>query len=506
MALRNTAVPDEIKILLRIGVNIGDVVIEDDDIHGDGVNVAARLEGLCGPGEVYVSGAAHDQAVGKLSASFEDLGEHTVKNITKPVRVYLVNVEPEINAGPTLQSTETSSSVRDKPSIAVLPFDNLSNDPEQEYFSDGMAEDLITDISKISGVSIAARNSSFVFKGQAIDVKDIAKRLGVKHIVEGSVRKMGDRLRINAQLIDAVSGRHIWADRYDGKMAEIFDFQDDIREQIVTALQINLSPSDKVLTERKSTDNATAYDLFLKGRANFYNFSRENLPKAIEFLEAATKADPNIADAYGYLSYCHFSGWVSMFPGFENHLSRARELAEKAVTLDDTSGLARARLGFIQMWLRQYEQAILNLENALVLDPDNAEVCATFGAVMNYCGDPERGLQMLERAFSLETFSPPVWDLQAGLSHFLLRQYDEAMEKLNQAVERAPMLMHAHLILASSYVELDQLDGARDEIEKLVEIIPSFSLKEADRIFPYRLDDVKRRVLATLRKAELPEE
>lgn len=195
-----------------------------------------------------------------------------------------------------------------------------------------------------------------------------------------------------------------------------------------------------------------------------------------------------------------------MFPGFEDHLSLARERAETAVALDDTSGLARARLGFIQMWLREYEQAIASLEDALVLEPENAEVCATFGAVMNYCGDPGRGLQMLEKAYSLETFSPPVWDLQTGIAHYLLRQYDEAILRLNQAVERAPMLMHAHSVLASSYVELDRLDDAREEIEKLVKIIPSYSLKEADRVLPYRLDDVKRRVLDTLREAGLPDQ
>lgn len=283
---RNANVPTDHRLDFRVGINVGDVLIEGGDIHGDGVNIAARLEGLCEPGEVFVSGSVYDQAAGKLAASFEDLGDHTVKNITKPVRVYQVKVAAVPSKDRSPQTTETSTPAHDKPSIAVLPFDNLSDDPEQEYFSDGMTEDLITDISKISGVSVTARNSSFAFKGQTIDIKEVAKKLGVRHIVEGSVRKMGDRLRINAQLIDAASGRHIWADRYDGNMAEIFDFQDDIREHIVTALQVNLSPSDKVLTERKSTDNAKAYDLFLKGRANFYNFSRENLPKAMELLGA----------------------------------------------------------------------------------------------------------------------------------------------------------------------------------------------------------------------------
>ena len=204
-------------------------------------------------------------------------------------------------------------SLPEKPSIAVLPFENLSDDPEQEYFSDGMAEDLITDISKISGLFVIARNSSFAFKGQTIDVKVIAEQLGVKHILEGSVRKMGPKLRVNAQLIDAASGGHIWAERYDGDMADIFEFQDNIREQIVSALQVSLTPTDKALTERKPTDSVEAYDLFLKGRANFYRYTPEHLLEAIKCLEEAIEIDPNFAAAYGYLSYCHFYGWAQMF-------------------------------------------------------------------------------------------------------------------------------------------------------------------------------------------------
>ena len=229
MRRRNANVPEDARLDYRVGINVGDVIIEGDDIHGDGVNVAARLEGLCDPGGVYISGTVYDQAAGKLEASFEDLGEQTVKNIAKPVRVYRARAEIKTVTISDLRHANEPP-VSDKPSIAVLPFENLSDDPQQEYFSDGMAEDLITDISQISGLAVTARNSSFAFKGQTIDVKQIAKQLGVQHIVEGSVRKMGDRLRINAQLIDGADGRHIWAERYDGNMSEIFDFQDDIRE------------------------------------------------------------------------------------------------------------------------------------------------------------------------------------------------------------------------------------------------------------------------------------
>jgi adenylate cyclase len=289
MRRRNADVTEEARIEFRVGVNLGDVIIEGDDIHGDGVNVAARLEGLCEPGEVYVSGVVYDQAAGKLEASFEDLGEQTVKNIAKPVRVYRASVEHKTDAGPKPQTTDTSPPPHDKPSIAVLPFDNLSDDPQQEYFSDGMSEDLITDISNISGLFVIARNSSFAFKGQAIDMKEVAAKLGVKHILEGSVRKMGTKLRVNAQLIDAASGGHIWAQRYDGDMAEIFEFQDNIREQIVSALQVSLTPTDRALAAHKPTDSVEAYDLFLRGRAAYYRYTSEDLLEGTKCLEEAIK-------------------------------------------------------------------------------------------------------------------------------------------------------------------------------------------------------------------------
>jgi adenylate cyclase len=437
MRRHNADVIGEDKIEFRIGINVGDLIIEGDDIHGDGVNIAARLEGLCEPGGVYVSGTAYDQAAGKLDASFEDLGEQTVKNIAKPVRVYRASDEPKVDTGPELRSA-AEPPIPDKPSIAVLPFDNMSNDPDQEYFSDGMAEDLITDISKISGVSVTARNSSFAFKGQTIDVKEIAKKLGVKHIVEGSVRKMGDRLRINAQLIDGTDGRHIWAERYDGNMAEIFEFQDDIREQIVSALQVSLTPTDKALTERKSTDSVEAYDLYLKGRANFHRYTHDDLLEAIKCFEEAIQIDPSFAEVYGYLAYCHIWGWGFMFPGFEGNLDQANNLAEKGVALDGTSAIALARLGWVQTYLRRYDQANTNLEKALPLARNNAEVYAMYGISQNWLGNPVRALEMIEKAISLDTFAPPTWEFNVGVSNYLLRQYDEAISKFNRAFERAP--------------------------------------------------------------------
>jgi adenylate cyclase len=501
---RNSDIPKDIKIELRVGVNVGDIIIEGDDIHGDGVNVAARLEGLCEPGEIFVSGTVYDQADGKLEASFEDLGEQTVKNIAKPVRVYRASDRPKVDTGPELQLV-AEPQVSHKPSIAVLPFDNLSDDPQQEYFSDGMAEDLITDISKISGLSVTARNSSFAFKGQTTDVKEIAKQLGVKHVVEGSVRKMGDRLRINAQLIDGTDGRHVWAERYDGNLAEIFDFQDDIREQIVSALQVNLTPTDMAFTDRKSTENVEAYDLFLKGRANFYSATHEHTLEAIKCLEKALEIDPNFVDAYGYLSFCQFYGWFHMWPEFDDTLDRAYELAETGVALDSTSALAVMRLGFIQMFLRRYEPAVANMEKAIALGPNNAEVYAMVSQLFNYWGNPDRAMELMGKALRLETFAPPIWEFYAGTPHLLLGQYDEAVIRFNRTAERAPKFSPVHFSLAWAYVELGRLEDAHDAIKAALRINSHYTLKQVDRLYPYRIDEVRYRFLDSLRKAGLPE-
>lgn len=505
MRRRNADVIGNDKIDFRVGINVGDVIIEGDDIHGDGVNVAARLEGLCQPGQVYVSGTVYDQVDGKLEAWFEDLGEQTVKNIAKPVRVYRAVGETGKNTEPSLREVDAATPDVDKPSIAVLPFDNLSNDPEQDYFSDGMAEDLITDISKISGVSVAARNSSFAFKGQPLDVTEIARKLRVKHIVEGSVRKMGDRLRVNAQLIDGADGRHIWAERYDGNMADIFDFQDDIREQIVSALQVNLTPVDRALVERKPTNSVEAYDFFLKGRANFYRFTAEHLTEAVRCFEEAIEIDPDFADAFGYLSYCYFSGWVNMRPGFDDGLDRASEFAKRGVSIDSKSAIALTRLGWAEAFFRRYDEAVANLEKAITLAPDNAELYATLGQVMNFCGNPQKGLELNEKALSLDTFVPPLWDFFGGISHLLLGHFDIAVAGFRRVIERAPMFVPVYAYLAWANVELDRLDEARDAIRTLLEIAPRYTVGEGTSRNPYRIDGVRNRFHTALGQAGLPE-
>jgi TolB-like protein len=384
----------------------------------------------------------------------------------------------DIQPGPFPAGSEASP-LPDKPSIAVLPFENLSGDPDQEYFADGLAEDLITDLSKISGLFVIARNSAFAFKGQTIDVRRVAEELGVRHVLEGSVRKAGGKVRINAQLIDAASGGHVWAERYDGDLKDIFSLQDKITAQIVSALQVSLTPTDKALTERKPTDIVEAYDLFLRGRANFYLYTPEHTLEAIKCLEHAIQIDPNFGDAYSYLSFCYFIGCIYMFPGFDHTFERSYEVAEKGVALDRTSAVALARLGWVQAFLRRYDQAIANFEQAIALEPNNAEAYAYFGQTLNYWGDPEKGLELIEKALSIEKIPPPNWDLILGHSHLLMQRYDEALGRFLKTIERAPMFTYAYLLLACAQIGLNRLDEARDTIKTALEITPRYTVKEA---------------------------
>lgn len=388
------------------------------------------------------------------------------------------------------------------PSVAVLPFDNLSHDPEQEYLADGLAEDLITDLSKISGLSVIARNSAFAFKGQTIDIRRVAEALNVRHVLMGSVRKAGGRVRINAQLVDAASGGHIWAERYDGDLEDIFSLQDTIAGQIVSALQVSLTPGDKALAESKPTGSVEAYDLFLKGRARYYRYTPEDLREAVTCLEEAIAIDPNLAEAYGYLSYCYFTGQSLRWPGYDDGLDRAIELAEQGVALDGTSAIALARLAFIQTFLRRYDEATANAEKALALAPNNADVNATCAQILNFWGDPERGRCLQEKAHSMEIFPPPNWEFHMGVSQFLLQDYDHAIASFSRAVPRFPL---AYSVLACAYLESNRLDDANVAIKKLLEYLPQHTVMWIDQKLPFRLHDLRARILDGLRKAGMPE-
>jgi adenylate cyclase len=500
----NRDIPEDRRIVYRVGINVGDIIVEGDDIFGDGVNVASRLEGLCAPGEVYISGNVYDHVKDKLPVDFEDLGEQTVKNISNPVRMYRV-YDANTGGKPAALVESVSLPPPDKPSIAVLPFDNLSNDPEQEYFSDGLVEDLITDISKISGLFVIARNSSFAFKGQAVDVKEIADKLGVKHVVEGSVRKMGSRLRISAQLIDAANGGHIWAERYDGDLENIFEFQDDIRDQIVAALQVSLTPAEQTEAQRHLTDSVEAYELFLRARTEFFKFTSDSIAESVRLYEQAIEVDPNFAAAYANLSIVLQTSWSFILPGCENALEQALERAQKAVEIDPQLGLAHTRLGWVQCFMRQHDASIASFERALEMSPNDAEAYAYLSHVYNYLGEPERAIELVKTAFRFDPMLPPNVAFHWGEACFQAKQYDEAIEKLHECLDKAPDFFNGRLILAAALSEMGRKEEAADELAIVRSQLPDENIRKMIRQLPYRSEDAHARLIDGVQRAGMLE-
>jgi len=453
-----------------------------------------------------VSDAALNSRINLARKAVGDTGTSQSVIKTFPRRGFRFVAETN-EAGDDARTTAAATPVadQDRPSIAVLPFKNLSDDPEQQYFSDGMAEDLITDLSKISGLFVVAHNSSFSFKGQSVEVREIGEQLGVKNILEGSVRKMGSKLRVNAQLIDAASGGHLWAERYDGDIGDIFDFQDSIREEIVSALQVKLTPSDKALAERRPSTSIEAYDLFLRGRASYFRYTPEDHAAAKSCFEKAIALDPEFAEAYSFLSYLYSAAWNLLYPGYEDGLKRALPLAEKAVSLDPRSAIAHMRLGWTLCFLRQFDRALSCFETAAALGPDIAEVYSYYGMFLNYIGRPEQGLDMIDRAYRLDPIAPTIWELMAGYSYWELERHDDAVAQFRKVIDRLPTFPMTYMFLASVYVELGRLDDATEKLRTLRAINPMWSVRHADRIFPILSDDRRKRFLDNLREAGLPE-
>ena len=499
---KNLELPDNNRMQFRIGINLGDVIEEDGRIYGNGVNITARVEGLAEGGGICISGTVYDQIKNKLNVGFVDLGEQTVKNISTPVRAYRIRPDSPTSSPNHAAQREPPP---DKPAIAVLPFVNMSGDPEQEYFSDGITEDLITDISKISGLFVIARNSTFTYKGRSVDVRQIANDLGVRYVLEGSVRKAAGKVRINAQLIDSTTGTHLWAERYDGSLEDIFALQDEITGKIVSGLEVNLTAAERKRTGERFTSNVGAYDLFLRGRTEFHRFTETANAEAKRNFETAIKLDSNFAAAYTYLSLAHMLDWVNLWEGYEKDLDLALEIAQKAVALDDTLGMAHMRLGWIHNFRGEHEKAIASLERAFALDPNNAEVCSYFAEALNYYGDPERSIALTEKAVRFDPLLPPHLAFPFGHSYFLLRRYDDAVSMICNTIDRVPSFVVAHVFLSVVYSEIDRMPEAAAEIETVLKLVPEYTLSLADERFPHRLTETQNRLLEGLRKAGLPD-
>lgn len=477
-----SAVPEDHRMRFRIGVHLGDVIEKSDGtIYGNGVNIAARLEGLAEPGGIAVSESIRTAVKGKVGASFEDRGEQRVKNIAEPVRAYRILAGGTSKSGSTASLLKPKLTLTDGPSIAVLPFQNMSGDPEQEYFSDGITEDIITDLSKLSGLLVIARNSTFTYKGRAADVRQVGRDFGVSHVLEGSVRRTGDRVRITAQLIDSAAGHHLWAERYDRRLEDIFAVQDEITREIVAALDVKLLRGEQASVWRRLLRKPEALDAYYRGLDSLNRITRETNAQAASCFEQVIRIEPDSPMGYLGAAWTHLSasryGWSDSAP---NSLQQAAALARKALYLDERCADAHALLGYQHLLSLDHDQAIAAGERSVALNPNHADNVANLACSYAVSGRPGDAIIAMRRAMRLcPTY--PAWYLNIlGYAHYLCGEYEDAERVLRLALEREPAYTDCRLILAGVHQARGRADQARQEAREVLRIEPGFRLKQIE--------------------------
>jgi adenylate cyclase len=497
MVERNATIEPERRMQFRIGINLGDVIYDDDRIFGDGVNVAARLEGIAEPGGICVSGKVHQEIRARIGLAYDDLGDKQLKNIADPVRVYGIRLDgaprrPEL-------------ALPDKPSIAVLPFQNMSGDPEQEYFSDGMTEDLITDLSKVSGLFVIARNSSFAYKGRSVKVQEIGRDLGVRFVLEGSVRKAGNRVRITAQLIDAGSGGHLWAERFDRDLTDIFSTQDEVVEKIVGTLAVTLTKGEEQRLRQRGTGNLEAYETWLRARALLSRGTRESVAQARAMYRRAIEIDLSFAAPHAGLALATISEYVSGWaPDPAQALDEAERWARRAVELNDQEPLSHMALGAVLLWRRDHEGALAESRRMMALDPNFAQGYAATGLALMYAGRAAEALEPIAMAMRLDPLYPAMLLHFLAQANFSLGRYETAAEQLVERIGRNPGTDASRMLLASCYGHLGRAEDARAAWAELLKVNPDFTLMQRAGVLPYKDPRDFQRIAEGLAKAGLP--
>jgi adenylate cyclase len=548
-ALRNENenLPAERRMELRIGVNLGDVMVEGEQIYGDGVNVAARLESLADPGGICISAKVHDEVAGKLELAYQDLGPQRVKNIAEPLRAWRIaagtvsavqirrsarrrwNIgifsltglaiiaatvilvqHVSIKAPPSHASIPAQQkpalTLPDKPSIAVLPFINLSGDPKQDYFSDGITDYLITDLSRLPGLFVIARNSTFTYKGKAVTVQQIGRELGVRTLLEGSVFKGPNQVRVAVRLSDATTGVNLWAARFDKPLKDVFTVQDEIVRDIVTTLNL-LSQAAKMQLPPgrfQPTNNLEAFDYWLRGVELEWGLTKEQNLQAREMYQKAIALDPNYADAYAALAWDYLGGLMVQYDKDPKTPQRVVEFAERAIALDDANETAYMALGEFHAMARQYEQAIAEEKRAIAIDPSNPMAYFWFGDLLYYAGQPAEAISLEEQAMRLDPRNADWYVIDIGCAHDAMGQYAEALPFLKQHEARYPDNIGVHEELAFAYSQLGRLKEARAEAAEIMRLNPQFSLKDREKLpGPFKDQAINQRYRAALRKAGL---
>jgi adenylate cyclase len=512
---RNASLSPDRRMEFRMGVHLGDVAFEDQRIYGDGVNIAARLEGLAEPGGVCVSGTVYEQVEKKLAVELEDLGERTLKNIPRPVHVYGVRLllakpqrEAAVEALPGMQEL-TVPGFSGRPAIAVLPFDNLGGDPEQEYFADGIAEDLITRLSAWRYYPVIARNSSFVYRGRSVDVKQVSRELGVRYVVEGSVRKAGDRVRINVQLIDATTGHHVWAERYDRELRDLFALQDEITEALAGWLAPELMRAEQERAVRQEPRSLDAWDCTQRGFWHSWKLNQENNTKARAFFERAAELDPQLVMAFYGLTVTHyldiFYQWTD---SWEQSVVAMVGAAERGAALDEKDAFGQLALGSAYSVTGPQDKMVAALELAIECNPSLALAYGILGNFLATLRRPGEAIAALEKAMRLSPRDPFLFAFLSGvaLAHFAAGRYEDAVDWARRSLRRRTDWMDPHHVLAASYAHLGRLDEARAALAEAFRLQPGFSLDTFERIFTSADPDFTERYLGGLRKAGLKEE
>ena len=502
LAAALSGVPEDRCMRFRVGVHVGDLMEKaDGSVCGDGVNIAARLQGLAEPGGITVSDAVKSSLRGKVDASFEDQGEQSVKNIPEPVRAYRIRPGGAARTAATAAPRKPKLALPDGPSIAVLPLQNMSGDPEQEYFSDGITEDIITDLSKLSGLLVIARNSTFAYKGRAADVRQVGRELGVSHVLEGSVRRIGNRVRINAQLLNAATGHHLWAERYDRDLQDIFALQDEITREIVAALDVRLLRGEQASSWRHLLRRPEALDAYYRGLDALNRITRETNVQAAQSFEQVIRLEPDsplgyLGSAWTQLSASRY-GWSDSAP---LSMQRAAELARKALELDEQCADAHALLGYYHLLARAHDQAIAAGERSVALNPNHADNVANLGCTYAVSGRLGEAITAMRRAVRLcPTY--PAWYLNIlGYAHYQSGEHGEAERVLRLALQREPADTQCRVLLAAVHHACGRAEDAREEAREARRHEPGFRLKQLeDRMIIVKDRETVARLLAMLR-------
>lgn len=545
---RNEELPKERRMPFRLGIHLGDVIEEEGKIYGDGVNIAALLDSLADAGGICVSRSAHDQVKNKLDVGYQDLGQHGVENISEPVRVYRVVLEPDpkwkmigkiwsrmkrwqkvtLTIGIALlqmvgglvvkkyfdrppsppvasgSMQKVALPLPDKPSIAVLPFENMTGDPKQEYFTDGFTEQIITSLSKIPALFVISRNSTFTYKGKPVKVQQVSEELGVRYVLEGSVQKSSNRIRINVQLIDAISGRHVWAQSYDRDLKDIFGLQDEVILKITSAMSVNLTAGEQARGWAEGTKSLEAYLKLMQGREYRNKGNRESNALARRMAEEAIALDPKYAEAYVLLGVTHY---LEVFQGTsrpEDVIPKATELIQKALAMNGSLAEARSSLGVLYSWSGRYDEGIAEAERGVELDPNSGQANYNLALVLRWAGKSKEAIPVFQKALRLEPMAPDNYNRQLALSYFQAGDCKEAIAMCEKGLKRQPDNLISRVIIAAVYGSCGREAEARKEAAEVLRINPKFTVESFMRNTPYKNPSDRDRVAQGLRKAGLP--